>query len=129
VTELHHEPVLVIGEQFRSTKLLQSACRLAAVEPEIVFECSAGPTLEALVRAGAGIGIVSDAVQRAREDDLVTRPLCDIDGRLLTFELHIAWVRSRILHPAVHEFTRDLSRFTAPIREAQATRTRAGTVG
>lgn len=118
VQELAGHPLLVVGEQFRSTKLLRAACQLAGVQPEIIFECSAGPTVEALVRAGTGIGVLSEAVSRTRAADVVTRTLCDADGKPLAFDLHIAWIRERLLQPAVHEFARDLSEFTRDQREA-----------
>ncbi|SDU14424.1 LysR family transcriptional regulator [Jiangella alkaliphila] len=117
VNELDREPVLVIGEHFRSTKLLRSACQMAGVQPEVIFECSAGQTIAALVAAGVGIGVLSDAVDR-RSGDLLTRPLCDADGRRLAFDLAINWVRGRTLRPLVHEFVHDLSAFTRQLRES-----------
>jgi DNA-binding transcriptional LysR family regulator len=117
VEELDAESVLVTGEQFRSTKLLRSACQMAGVQPEIIFECSVGQIVAALVEAGVGIGVLSDAVDRRRVDDLNARRLCDADGRPLAFDLHINWVRNRMLHPMVHRFARDFSEFTRPLRE------------
>ena len=57
------------------------------------------------------------AVDRGGDSSLTARPLCDVSDNPLTFDLNIAWVRDRETHPVVREFTRDLSRFTLPLRE------------
>lgn len=116
VEELDKEPVLVNGEQYLSGQLLRSASRMAGVQPEVMFECSVGQTLAALVQAGLGVAVLSSAVDR-RGYDLLTRPLCGADGRPLTFDLHVAWSRSRVLNPALHDFVRDFSDFTRPLRQ------------
>jgi DNA-binding transcriptional LysR family regulator len=113
IRSLQGWPLLVIGEQFRSTKLLRAAALTARVQPDVVFECSVGHTLEALVRAGVGIGVLSDAVDRGRRTgDLLSRPLCDASGGPLGFDLHVAWVRDRQTHPVVRRFVEDLSAYT-----------------
>jgi DNA-binding transcriptional LysR family regulator len=115
VDELDREPVLVNGPSFLATELLMSACRVASVEPEVVYECSVGQTLAALAEAGLGVAVISDTVDR-RGFSLPTRPLCDRDGGLLTFELRVAWLRERPLPPVVREFVTSLSEFTRPLR-------------
>lgn len=112
--KLDREPILITGEQYLSSQLLRSACRVAGIQPRIMFECSVGDTLAALVRAGVGIAVVSSAVER-RDDGLVARPLASQDGSPMSFDLHIAWVRDRELNPRLHAFAKDLSAFTRPL--------------
>lgn len=110
VAALHHQPVLLTGESYLSTELLMSACRLQAVEPDVVYRCSVGQTLAALAEAGLGIAVISDNVDR-RGFDLLSRPLCDAAGNLLHFDLEIAWDRAGSA-TVVTDFAQDLSRFT-----------------
>ena len=105
--ELDREPILVTGEQYLSSQLLRSACRVAGIQPQIVFECSVGQTLAALVQAGLGIAVVSNAVER-QDNNLVVRSLSGTDGRPISFDLHIAWARNRVLNPALHKFASEL---------------------
>lgn len=112
VDELDGEPVLLNGPSFLATELFLSACRVMAVRPDVVYECSSGQTLAALAEAGLGVAVVSDTVDR-RGFDLPARALCDHDGRPLTFDLHVAWSRARSLHPVVHEFIAELSSYAS----------------
>ncbi|MCU1431475.1 MAG: LysR family transcriptional regulator [Actinotalea sp.] len=115
VAELDREPVVGNGDEYLSGQLLRSACRVAGVQPQIVFQCSVGQTLAALAQAGLGVAVLSSAVQR-HDEGLVVRPLCGADGHPLEFDLHVAWVRGRVLNPVLHQFVQDLSTFTAPMR-------------
>ena len=110
IEELEGEPLFVPGEHYMSSQLLRSSCRILGIAPDIVFECSAGPTLAALVRAELGIAILSDAVSHSI-DGLVRRSLQE-RGCDLSFEMHIAWARGRLLNPLVAEFARALSQFS-----------------
>lgn len=111
VDELAGEPVVVNGAEYRSGQLLRSACRVAGIQLDIVFECTVGFTLASLVRAGLGVGIISTAVQRG-DYQLTTRPLATTGGKLLGFDLHVAWARERVQHPMLETFAADLSEFT-----------------
>lgn len=113
--ELDREPILIAGEQYLSSQLLRSACRVSGISPHVVFECSVGHTLATLVRAGVGVAVVSSALER-RDHDLVVRPLSGPDGRPMFFDLHIAWPRNRVLNPVLQQFAGDLSTFTRPLR-------------
>lgn len=115
VTRLHHEPVLVNGASFLSTELFHSACRVAGVQPDVLYESAVGQTLAALAEAGLGIAVMSDNVD-LRGFDLPRRALEDAQGRPLEFDLHVAWSRSRSLPPILHEFVTDLVAFTEPRR-------------
>ena len=118
VTELADHPLLISGEEFRSTRMLRAACQLAGITPNVIFECSVGHTIETLVLAGVGIGVLSGAVNRERLPGIHLRPLCDANGTLLTFDMNVAWIRGRPVNPALRAFIRDLSDFTEPLRGA-----------
>ncbi len=92
VAELHHEVVVTNSDDFLSNQLLRSACRLAQVEPDVVYQCSVGQTLAALAESGLGIAIMGDSVD-LRGYGLPRRPVKGHDGGLLTFDLHVAWPR------------------------------------
>lgn len=102
VEELHREQVLLNGRGFLSTELLLSACHVVGVEPEPVYECSVGQTLAALAEGGLGIAVMGDSVD-LRGFSLPSRQVCDGDGTVLTFDLHLAWLRDRLLSPACCE--------------------------
>lgn len=92
VAELHREVVVTNSDDFLSNQLLRSACRLAQVEPDVVYQCSVGQTLAALAESGLGIAIMGDSVD-LRGYDLPRRPVKGSDGNLLSFTLHVAWPR------------------------------------
>ncbi|HEX7040045.1 MAG TPA: LysR family transcriptional regulator [Trueperaceae bacterium] len=98
VTELHREVVVTNSDDFLSNQLLRSACQLARVEPDVVYQCSVGQTLAALAESGLGIAIMGDSVD-LRGYDLPRRPLRGHDGNLLSFTLHVAWPRRAALSP------------------------------
>lgn len=110
VRELHRQRVLLNAPTFLSHALLMAACRVAHVEPIVVYESSVGQTLAALAEAGLGIAVVGDSVD-LRGFDLQRRFICDDQGRVLHFHLHVAWLRDRILPPAALDFVDDLTKY------------------
>lgn len=108
VTDLDRERVLLNAPTFLSTALLMSACLAAGVEPEVAYQSSVGQTLAALAEAGLGIAIMGDSVD-LRGFSLHRRFVCDEQGKPLRFQLHIAWIRERILPPAAYELVDDLT--------------------
>lgn len=113
VTELDGENIMVNGPGFLSTELPLMACRSAGVQPRIVYECSVGQTLAALAESGMGIAIMGDSID-LRGFDLPRRYVTDANGNLLTFELHIAWLKERKLPPFAYELARELARTVDP---------------
>jgi DNA-binding transcriptional LysR family regulator len=109
VEELDQERVLVNGDQFLSTELLMAACRVAGVQPKVVYECSVGQTLAALAEAGLGIAIMGDTLD-LRGFQLPRRFICDRNGEPLTFDLHIAWMKERQLHPLAYALADELTK-------------------
>lgn len=99
VTELHRERILINNAGFLSAELLQSACKLARVEPQVVYESSVGQTLASLAESGLGIAIMGDSVD-LRGFRLPRRVVTDERGVPLTFDLSLAWLKDRQLSPA-----------------------------
>lgn len=112
VTDLHRERILVNGEGFLSTELLRSACRLAGVEPETVYESRVGQTLAALAEGGLGIAILGDSVD-LRGYGLPRRVVTSPQGQPLTFDLCLAWLEDQELTPAARDLVERLAGATA----------------
>jgi DNA-binding transcriptional LysR family regulator len=117
VEDLEGERLLVNGPSFLSRELLESACRVAGVAPTIVYASSVGQTLASLANGGLGIAVLSGNVD-LRGFDVHRRPVHDVNGQPLEFELNVSWPRDRRLAPIVYQFARELSEFTAPLRMA-----------
>jgi len=94
IAELHRHPVVLNSDDFLSTQLFRTACYLARAEPDVVYQCSVGQTLAALAESGLGVAIMGDSVD-LRGFDLQKRPIAGPDGKLLTFALHVAWLKNR----------------------------------
>lgn len=110
VRALHRQRILLNSPTFLSSSLLMSACRVAQVEPEVVYESSVGQTLAALAEAGLGIAVMGDNVD-LRGFDLRRRYICDDQGRLLHFHLYIAWLQDRMLPQVAYTFINDLTEY------------------
>lgn len=108
IHHLHGQRVLLNGGRFISTSLVQASAALASCELDVVYECSVGQTLAALAEGGLGVAIIGDSVD-LRGFDLPRRPVVDRDGRPLTFDLHVAWLRDRPLPAAAHDFAEALA--------------------
>jgi len=108
VVALHGERVLLNAPAFLSTALFMSACRVAGVEPKVVYHSNIGQTLAALAEAGLGIAIMGDSVD-LRGFHLRRRPVCDHYGNPLLFKLHVAWLRERILPSAAYDLAEELA--------------------
>jgi len=130
VRALDDQPVLVTSDEYLVAQMLRTACRAAAVHPEIIFQSTIGHALASLARAGLGIAVLSNAVT-LDDTGLIKRALTGPDGNLLAYDVVIAWDRDRLLSPVLDEFVHDLSEFTRPTREAGTSDRRrpAGAVG
>jgi DNA-binding transcriptional LysR family regulator len=67
VMDFAGEPLLVLTRAFASREWLQSACHVARIRPNIIFESAAPQTLIALAAAGDGIAVVPQAVVISHE--------------------------------------------------------------
>lgn len=107
VLDLAAEPLLVNGAPFPATGLLLKEFGRLGVEPRFVYQSSAGQTLASMAEVGMGIAIFGDAAD-LRGFDLPRRRVLGSDGRPLTYDLYIAWVRDAA--PAwMREFAIELS--------------------
>jgi DNA-binding transcriptional LysR family regulator len=66
VGQLAAQPLLLLDSGFGFRRAFDAACRLAAVEPKILFESRAPHTLLALAEAGHGVAIVPSALRTHR---------------------------------------------------------------
>ncbi|MGB4135826.1 MAG: LysR family transcriptional regulator [Microbacterium sp.] len=119
IDDLRDEPLLINGDQYLSGRMLAAAAALAGVPLQVIFECTAGDTLAALVNAGIGIAVVSDAVYD-RRFPLPARALMDMSGVRIGFDLRIVWSRERRLNPLAYLFAEEFSVF-AQAREQPPT--------
>ncbi len=90
IQDLEQYPILLNNGGFLAAQLFRSACQLAEVEPDIVYESSVGQTLAALAENGAGVAVISDTVD-LRGFELVGRQIDRIAGSPIQFTLHVAW--------------------------------------
>lgn len=111
VRQLADQPLLVNGPGFPSTGLLLRSLEQAGVSPRLVYQCSAGQTLAAMAEAGLGVAVFGDTTD-LRGFTLSHRPLVDPAGKVLTFDLYVAWVRDAV--PAwMRDFAVELAAFCA----------------
>lgn len=109
VPDLAAEPLLVNGAAFPSTDLLLRALDRAGLQPNIVYECSAGQTLAAMAEAGLGIAVFGDTAD-LRGFDLSRHLVLDAAGTPLRFDLYIAWL-SDAVPTWVRDFAVELSAY------------------
>lgn len=109
VLDLAGEPLLVNGESFPSTNLLFRALDRAGIQPNIVYECSAGQTLAAMAEAGLGVAVFGDTAD-LRGFTLPRHNVLDAAGAPLTFDFYIAWLRDSV-PPRIRDFAVGLSTF------------------
>jgi DNA-binding transcriptional LysR family regulator len=105
-------PLLLLDRNFGSRKLLDAACRLARVEPRVLFEGAAPHTLLALAEAGLGAAVVPDTVRIACKDLRIAR--LAYRGTLLLGPLAVLWDRVRPLPRYAEGFP---EAFAAHLRE------------
>lgn len=108
VTQFEGERILLNGSGFLSTELPVAAWRELGVRPRVVYECTVGQTLAALAESGMGIAIMGNTID-LRGFDLPRRSVVDEQGRPLTFNLHIAWLKERLLPPFAHDLVEQLA--------------------
>ena len=63
LARLAAHPLLVVDTSFVSRRTFDATCRLAGIEPNIVFESRTPHTLLAMAERGHGVAIVPSAVQ------------------------------------------------------------------
>lgn len=102
LTELEHEPFIVLkkGQGFRNISL--DLCRGAGFEPRIVFESGNIETVQSLVAAGMGIAFVPSMIARAEWSRFapVILPLAGRPSR----QIVIAYKHGRYLSKAARAF-------------------------
>jgi DNA-binding transcriptional LysR family regulator len=109
VTELAHDPLLLLGRGFASREWFEAACQLAQVKPHIVLESAAPHTLIALAKAGYGIAVLpspaSISCEAVRAVPLVHRGISI--GRWAI----VAWDAQRFLAPYAERFVQEIAAY------------------
>lgn len=93
IADLCDHPLLVLDGSFVSRRTFDSACRLAGVEPNIVFESRTLHTLLAMAERGHGVALMPSAVRIDRYALRASR--VTQQGRPLREPLAIFWDKRR----------------------------------
>jgi DNA-binding transcriptional LysR family regulator len=114
-------PLLLVGKDFAARAILDAACRLARVTPDVRFEGSAPHTLAALAEAGHGVAVVPGTLnfrsRRVQTSRLYFR------GEPVVLPLAIHWDDRRPLTRHAQDFP---ALFSAHVRSMLRTRTAGG---
>ena len=95
LARLAAHPLLVVDTSFVSRRTFDATCRLAGIEPNIVFESRTPHTLLAMAERGHGVAIVPSAVQIDRYALRIIR--VTYLGKALREPLAVFWERRRPL--------------------------------
>ena len=95
LARLAAHPLLVVDTSFVSRRTFDATCRLAGIEPNIVFESRTPHTLLAMAERGHGVAIVPSAVQIDRYALRIVR--VTYLGKALREPLAVFWERRRPL--------------------------------
>jgi DNA-binding transcriptional LysR family regulator len=95
IIRLASYPLLLLDSGFAGRKIFDAACRLAELEPDILFESRAPHTLLALAEAGHGVAIIPSVVRTHRYELQLVR----ITHRRKTLRepLAVVWDKRRAL--------------------------------
>ena len=106
IEELTNEPLLLLHRTFGSREWVDTACKIAHIQPRVLLESGAPHTIMALARAGYGIAIVPSTVIIPRAS------LCGVPlkqrGKTIGRWLTVAWDPQRSLAPYAEQFAEEL---------------------
>src|SRR5215475_14472737 len=98
-------PLLLLDTSFVIRKRFDAACRLAGVQPNILFEGSSPHTLLALAEAGHGMAIIPSYAYYVRLNRYTLESLrLTYEGKLLQEPLSIFWDKRRSLPRYTRDF-------------------------
>jgi LysR family cyn operon transcriptional activator len=106
VTELADEPLLRLSSSFASHGWFEAACKVAHIQPRVLFESVAPQTLIALVRAGQGVAVVPSPVRIPRGG--VRAAVVVHRGVSIGRWTVAAWAPQRFLPPYAVQFVEEL---------------------
>jgi DNA-binding transcriptional LysR family regulator len=119
IGRLAAHPLLVLDTSFVSRRTFDATCRLAGIDPNIVFESRTPHTLLAMAEGGHGVAIVPSAVKVTRYGLSVAR--LTYRGKPLHHRLALFWDAQRPLPPyaaalceMLAEFAREVFPITLP---------------
>lgn len=110
VTDLAHEPLLLLRRGFMTRQLFDGACQVAHITPRVVLESGSPHCLLTLVEGGHGIAIIPSTVPLV---EIKRRALpLEQDGRQLGLWMSAIWDPRRYLPPAAKIFMDAAYKFT-----------------
>lgn len=110
IRSLAPHPLLVLDTRHIQRKTFDAACRLARVQPNIVFECSSPHTLLSLAEAGHGIAVIPSNVRINRYALRAMR--ITYQRKALSEPFSIFWDGRRILPRFADDFCSMLANYT-----------------
>jgi LysR family transcriptional regulator, cyn operon transcriptional activator len=109
VSELAHDPLLLLGSGFASREWFEAACQVAHVKPHIVLESAAPHTLIALAKAGYGIAVLPSPASISREAVRAV-PLVHRGTSIGRWAI-VAWDAQRFLAPYAERFVQEIAAY------------------
>ncbi len=107
IERLAPHPLLMLDTSYIFRRTFDAACRLAGLEPNIVFECRTPHTLLAMAEGRHGVAIVPSTLQAHRYALRIVR--LTYQGKPLREPLAVFWDKRRPLPPYATAFCRMLS--------------------
>lgn len=109
ITELADEPLLLLRRGVASRQLLEAACRIAHIQPQIVLESAEPESLLALAGAGYGVAVLPSTI-RAASRRVQMIPILQ-DGRSLGFWGAVIWDPRRALPAYAERFIEEAAAY------------------
>lgn len=109
LSDLADEPLLVLRRDFGTRQLLEAACRIAHLAPQIVLEGGVAHALVALARVGCGVAVVPSNLRFDR-GPVHAAPIVR-EGKALGAWMAVNWDPRRFLPPYAEVFVRELAAY------------------
>jgi LysR family transcriptional regulator, transcription activator of glutamate synthase operon len=105
LNEVADEPIIALGSEFALRQLTNELWAAEGISPRVVFEAMEIATIEGLVVAGLGIGVVpAPAPERAHP----TAAYISLTSAHAERAVGLAWIKGRPISPAADRFARFL---------------------
>jgi DNA-binding transcriptional LysR family regulator len=113
IARLAARPLLMLDTSFVSRRTFDATCRLAGIEPDVVFESRTPHTLLAMAERGHGVAIVPSAVRTDRYPLRIVR--VTYRGKPLREPLAVFWDKRRPLPSYATAFCAMLAEFVREV--------------
>jgi LysR family nitrogen assimilation transcriptional regulator len=113
IRDLAPYPLLLLDSGYSIRRLFNAACRLAGVEPNIVFESRAPHTVLALAETGHGVGVIQSILRTDRYALRIVRVMHK--RKPLGARLVIQWDKRRPMPPYAESFCEALAKYMGDV--------------